>query len=165
MNETAKEPLIGVINAGSSSLKFSFYEGERRRLTGQVDGIGAHPSASAAGPNGEKGHTPGSGYETADPPERGAPGGIAVGQREARRQATRGGRAPRRPRRAALLPTRPGHTGIAGRAGGSGAARTLARAVQSRADQDGDEPESRIAAGGMLRYRLSPHRAGGRSGI
>jgi len=54
MNETAKEPLIGVINAGSSSLKFSFYDGERRRLTGQVDGIGAHPSASAAGPNGEK---------------------------------------------------------------------------------------------------------------
>jgi acetate kinase len=50
----AAEPLIGVINAGSSSLKFSFYEGERRLLTGQVDGIGAHPSASAAGPNGEK---------------------------------------------------------------------------------------------------------------
>src|SRR5438132_9166205 len=48
------EPLIGVINAGSSSLKFSFYEGERRLLTGQVDGIGVHPSASAAGPDGEK---------------------------------------------------------------------------------------------------------------
>jgi len=28
-NDSA-EPLIGVINAGSSSLKFSFYEGERR---------------------------------------------------------------------------------------------------------------------------------------
>jgi acetate kinase len=50
----AVEPLIGVINAGSSSLKFSFYEGERRLLTGQVDGIGAHPSASATGPKGEK---------------------------------------------------------------------------------------------------------------
>ena len=48
------EPLIGVINAGSSSLKFSFYEGERRILTGQVDGIGARPSASATGPDGEK---------------------------------------------------------------------------------------------------------------
>src|SRR5271156_1977287 len=54
MNAAAAEPLIGVINAGSSSVKFSFYEGERRILTGQVDGIGAHPSASAAGPNGEK---------------------------------------------------------------------------------------------------------------
>src|ERR1700719_3701540 len=54
MNETAKEPLIGVINAGSSSLKFSFYEGERRILSGQVDGIGASPSASAVGPDGEK---------------------------------------------------------------------------------------------------------------
>src|ERR1700758_1207208 len=54
MNTTAAEPLIGVINAGSSSLKFSFYEGERRILSGQVDGIGASPSASAAGPDGEK---------------------------------------------------------------------------------------------------------------
>ena len=41
MNTRAAEPLIGVINAGSSSLKFSFYEGERRILSGQVDGIGA----------------------------------------------------------------------------------------------------------------------------
>ena len=47
------EPLIGVINAGSSSLKFSFYEGDKRLLTGQVDGIGVHPRASAAGPEGE----------------------------------------------------------------------------------------------------------------
>jgi acetate kinase len=54
MNVAATEPLIGVINAGSSSVKFSFYEGERRILSGQVDGIGAHPSASANGPNGEK---------------------------------------------------------------------------------------------------------------
>src|SRR6266403_1739956 len=54
MPETAAEPLIGVINAGSSSVKFSFYEGERRILAGQVDGIGTHPSASAIGPDGEK---------------------------------------------------------------------------------------------------------------
>src|SRR6478736_3635552 len=54
MNTRAAEPLIGVINAGSSSLKFSFYEGERRILSGQVDGIGARPSASAVGPDGEE---------------------------------------------------------------------------------------------------------------
>src|SRR5499433_2046415 len=54
MNAAAREPLVGVINAGSSSLKFSFYEGERRILSGQVDGIGAHPAASATGPDGEK---------------------------------------------------------------------------------------------------------------
>src|ERR1700704_4304727 len=46
--------LIGVINAGSSSVKFSFYEGERPVLTGQIDGIVAHPSASATGPNRER---------------------------------------------------------------------------------------------------------------
>jgi acetate kinase len=50
---TPTEPLIGVLNAGSSSLKFSFYEGERRLLTGQVDGIGVQPKASASGPDGE----------------------------------------------------------------------------------------------------------------
>src|SRR6516165_816562 len=54
MNAATSEPLIGVINAGSSSVKFSFYEGEQRILAGQVDGIGAHPSASAQGANGEK---------------------------------------------------------------------------------------------------------------
>jgi len=54
MSAASSEPLIGVINAGSSSVKFSFYEGDRQILTGQVEGIGAHPSAIAAGPNGEK---------------------------------------------------------------------------------------------------------------
>ena len=53
MTEGTGEPLIGVINAGSSSLKFSFYEGERRLLTGQVDGLGVRPSASTTGPDGE----------------------------------------------------------------------------------------------------------------
>ena len=47
------EPLVGVINAGSSSLKFSFYDGERRILSGQVDGIGVRPKARAMGPDDE----------------------------------------------------------------------------------------------------------------
>jgi acetate kinase len=47
------EPLIGVLNAGSSSLKFSAYEGERRLLAGQVDGIGVRPAVTAAGPDGQ----------------------------------------------------------------------------------------------------------------
>src|SRR5215469_7592231 len=50
----AAEPLIGVINAGSSSLKFSFYEADTRLLSGQFDGIGARPSASAVGSAGDK---------------------------------------------------------------------------------------------------------------
>lgn len=48
MTDAAK-PLIGVINAGSSSLKFSFYEGDTRLLSGQFDGIGTRPAASATG--------------------------------------------------------------------------------------------------------------------
>jgi acetate kinase len=47
------EPLIGVLNAGSSSLKFSVYEGESRLLTGQVDGIGVRPAVTATGPDGQ----------------------------------------------------------------------------------------------------------------
>ena len=41
------EQLIGVINAGSSSLKFSVYAGDHRLLDGQVDGIGVRPAAKA----------------------------------------------------------------------------------------------------------------------
>jgi acetate kinase len=41
------EQLIGVINAGSSSLKFSVYAGDQRLLDGQVDGIGVRPAAKA----------------------------------------------------------------------------------------------------------------------
>jgi acetate kinase len=51
-SEAACEPLIGVVNAGSSSLKFGFYEGDRRLLTGQVEGIGTAPKASAIGADG-----------------------------------------------------------------------------------------------------------------
>ena len=46
------EPLIGVINAGSSSLKFGFYQGERRVLSGKVEGLGARPAATAVGVDG-----------------------------------------------------------------------------------------------------------------
>ncbi len=53
VSNEAVEPLIGVINAGSSSLKFSFYEGETRLLSGQVEGIGAHPAAQAVGADGK----------------------------------------------------------------------------------------------------------------
>src|SRR5215470_1117229 len=45
--------LVGVLNAGSSSLKFAFYEGKRRILSGQVDGIGVRPSAKANGADGK----------------------------------------------------------------------------------------------------------------
>ncbi|WP_424813350.1 acetate/propionate family kinase [Roseococcus sp. YIM B11640] len=40
-------PVIGVVNAGSSSLKFSFYEGERSLLSGQIDGIGVRVGSRA----------------------------------------------------------------------------------------------------------------------
>ena len=49
----ADEPLIGVINAGSSSLKFSIYEGEKRLLAANIDGIGVRPIAIATDANGD----------------------------------------------------------------------------------------------------------------
>ena len=51
INDAAR--VIGVINAGSSSLKFAFYEGERRIISGQVDGLGSQPAAKASGQDGE----------------------------------------------------------------------------------------------------------------
>lgn len=49
----AGEPLIGVVNAGSSSLKLSLYEGEVQLLSVQVDGIGVRPGIRATGRAGE----------------------------------------------------------------------------------------------------------------
>jgi acetate kinase len=77
MNPAATEPLVGVINAGSSSVKFSFYEGKRGILTGQVDGIGARPAARANGPDGEKIGP----RKAPDCAERGIVGHIALGKR------------------------------------------------------------------------------------
>lgn len=50
MNET--QPLVGVVNAGSSSVKFALYEGDARLLSGQVEGIGNRPAMSAKDGNG-----------------------------------------------------------------------------------------------------------------
>jgi acetate kinase len=47
-------PVLGVINAGSSSLKFAVYDQELLILSGQVDGIGANPAVRAVGADGER---------------------------------------------------------------------------------------------------------------
>jgi acetate kinase len=52
------DALIGVVNAGSSSLKFSIYEGDTCLLNGQVDGIGVRPAAKAKTGTGEALPTP-----------------------------------------------------------------------------------------------------------
>lgn len=49
---SAMAPLIGVVNAGSSSLKFSFYEGERRLLSGHADTSAGRAAITAAGAGG-----------------------------------------------------------------------------------------------------------------
>ncbi|GAA0604390.1 acetate kinase [Craurococcus roseus] len=51
MNRDA--PMLGVINAGSSSLKFAVYDEEALVLSGQVDGIGVHPGIRVAGARSE----------------------------------------------------------------------------------------------------------------
>src|SRR4051794_26759717 len=45
--------LVGVVNAGSSSLKFALYDGEAATLSGQVEGIGVRPLMKARGASGE----------------------------------------------------------------------------------------------------------------
>ena len=49
----AEDHLIGVINAGSSSLKFSVYEDERPIISGQVGGIGSRLSVSTSQADGQ----------------------------------------------------------------------------------------------------------------
>ena len=63
-------PLVGVVNAGSSSLKFSIFEGERCLLDGQVDGIGARPGFRAKDASGASlDGPPPAGSGPADPAE------------------------------------------------------------------------------------------------
>ena len=50
---SAGAPLTGVVNAGSSSLKFALYEGESCLLSGQVDGIGVRPGSKAKDASGQ----------------------------------------------------------------------------------------------------------------
>src|SRR4051794_35190877 len=46
-------PLLGVVNAGSSSLKFAIYDEDKRVISGLVDGIGLHPGVRAVGAAGQ----------------------------------------------------------------------------------------------------------------
>jgi acetate kinase len=55
------DALIGIINAGSSSLKFTVYEGEGPIISGQVGGIGTRLTVSALQADGR----------TLDPPDFG----------------------------------------------------------------------------------------------
>ena len=100
-----------------------------------------------------------------DGAKRIAAGNHPMGARTARRPAAGGARPPRRPWRDALLAAGAGHTRIVGRARGPGAAGAVARAAQSGADQNGAAAQSRPAAGGVLRYRVSPHRTRSRAGL
>lgn len=74
------EPIIGVLNAGSSSLKFSFYEGEQRLFTGQVDGGSTHQRVTAAGADGKKITPPDLGERALNPPSEVLPAILSWAQ-------------------------------------------------------------------------------------
>ena len=100
-----------------------------RILTGQVDGIGAHPSASATGPHGEKIAPPDLGAKPPTVPSEVLPA-ILPWARERlgdRRLAALGHRVVHGGMRYSRA--RPRHARIAGRARGAGAAGALARAA------------------------------------
>ena len=162
----AAEPLIGVINAGSSSVKFSFYEGERTnpRRAGRRDR--SAPFGERHRARRRKDRTSRSRGEAAEPcrakycrrysrgPERSSANRrlAALGHR-----VVHGGMHYSEPARVtpellaeleALVPLAPLH-----------------EPYNLAPDQDGDAAQSRIAASGLLRHRLSPHRAGGRPGL
>ncbi|MBV8458560.1 MAG: acetate/propionate family kinase [Acetobacteraceae bacterium] len=57
MSDTSRTPAqqaaVGVINAGSSSVKFALYTGDEAIVRGEVDGLGVQPGVRVAGPNGQ----------------------------------------------------------------------------------------------------------------
>src|SRR5215831_982719 len=110
MTAAVQEPLIGVINAGSSTVKFSVYESEQRILTGQVDGIGAHPSASAAGPDGQATEPPDLGTKPPTVPSQVLPAILPWARERLCHRRLGRARPPCRPWRPAPLPARPRHT-------------------------------------------------------
>src|SRR5207302_1978004 len=87
-----------------------------------------------------KARTTGSGYDPPDSTKRGAPEDIAVGQRKAWPPVAGCARTSCRPWRDALLSPGACHTRIVGRSRKAGAPGAAARAIQSRTNQNGDEP-------------------------
>jgi acetate kinase len=65
---TDGQPLVGVVNAGSSSLKFAVYEGETRLISGQYEGLGVKPASGAVGSRGEPLEAPPLGDPAPDSP-------------------------------------------------------------------------------------------------
>ena len=113
MPNASAEPLIGVINAGSSSLKFSFYEGETRLLSGQVDGIGVRPAAQAVGPDGKAVAPPDFAGNLPSSPSEVLPAMLPWAREQLGGPASRGARPPRRPWRRATFEAGAGDLGIA----------------------------------------------------
>ena len=108
MSAANAEPLVGVINAGSSSVKFSFYEGERRIL----DRAGRRDRRTSFGERHRakwrKARASGSGRKAAGCAERGIAGDhcLGRGKKLGDRRLARA-RPPCRPWRHALFAARP----------------------------------------------------------
>ena len=94
---SAAAGVVGVVNAGSSSLKFSLFDGDHCLLDGQVDGIGVRPGFRAKDAAGAALSGPGPVLAGPGEPGRGAAAAAALAARPARRTAAGGARAPRRP--------------------------------------------------------------------
>ena len=89
--------VVGVVNAGSSSLKFSLFDGDHCFLDGQVDGIGVRPGFRAKDASGAASRGPGPVLAGPEEPGRGPAGAAALAARAARRTPAGGARAPRGP--------------------------------------------------------------------
>ena len=157
--------LIGVINAGSSSLKFTFYDGERPIISGQVEGIGARVTATALGADGKVLEPPNFGVKPPATPSEALPslmlwakealGGpllTALGHR-----VVHGGLRHARPERVTpeLL------SGI----GDISPAGTIARIAQPRFHPNRIGAQSCIAAGGLFRHCIPPKYARGSTSV
>ena len=160
--------VILVLNAGSSSIKFSAFDVQGDTLGlivhGQVDGLyTAAAHFSAVDHHGEHHEQQWAGVETFGHHEgradRRVPGGSPG------RASSRGGGPSRRAWRPTLQ--RPGarHARDRGRAGQAHAARAVASTAQPDADSHPRNGAARHRAGGLLRHGIPPHAARGDPGV
>ena len=162
--------VILVLNAGSSSLKFSVFEVAGEQLTlqlkGQIEGIGTAPQIRRQERRGRGARREGLGQGNAARARRRdrPPGRLPA--RASRRQPARRRRSPGGAWRRRLRRRRCGSTpeviAALAKLEPAGAA---APAAQPQADRDRRQASARAAAGRLLRHRLPPRPARGGAGV
>ena len=160
---------IAVLNAGSSSLKFSVFveRGDELELIarGQAEGLYTAPRFVAKDGDGKGSRREILGRREQARPRRRARSSGRIPAHRVRRASPGGHRPSRGPRRSRIYAARSDRRSDPGRTGKVRPARAAAPAAQSRADPGAARALAGAAAGRVLRHVVSQRRAGGGAGV